>query len=107
LPGSAASRCKLSSRWRPWAAGAARDRTTWYQPLDDPADIRLAVHGVLAQPGLFLNSVGDVGLLPQVLRAAAELGTDLPDDAAMARMRERAGLASIVGSRVPPTRPRP
>ena len=81
----------------PWAAGALRDHTTWYQPLEDPADIRLAVHWVLARPGIFLNSVGDVGLLPHVLRAAAELGPDLPDDAAMAQLRERAGLASIFG----------
>jgi hypothetical protein len=81
----------------PWAAGALRDHTTWYQPLADPADIRLAVHWVLARPGIFLNSVGDVGLLPHLLRAAAELGPDLPDDAAMAQLRERAGLASIFG----------
>jgi aryl-alcohol dehydrogenase-like predicted oxidoreductase len=81
----------------PWAAGARRDHTTWYQPLADPADIRLAVRWVLARPGIFLNSVGDVGLLPHVLRAAAELGADLPDDAAMAQLRERAGLASIFG----------
>ena len=55
----------------PWAAGATRDRTTWYQPLEDEDDIRTAVRWVLARPGIFLNSVGDVGLLPAVLRAAA------------------------------------
>ena len=81
----------------PWAAGALRDHTTWYQPLADPADIRLAVHWVLARPGIFLNSVGDVGLRPHVLGAAAELGPDLPDDAAMAQLRERADLAAIFG----------
>ena len=36
-------------------------------------DIRLAVHWVLARKDIFLNSVGDVALLPKVLRAAAEL----------------------------------
>lgn len=85
----------------PWAAGATRDRTTWYQPLEDPDDIRLAVHFVLAEPDLFLNSVGDVGLLPLVLRAAAELaaapGDEGPDATVMARLGERAGLASIFG----------
>ena len=80
----------------PWAAGAARDRTTWYQPLDDEADIRQAVHWVLAEPDLFLNSVGDVGLLPAVLRAADALGP-APGDAAMADLSERTGLASIFG----------
>jgi aryl-alcohol dehydrogenase-like predicted oxidoreductase len=84
----------------PWAAGAARDYGTWYQPLADPADIRLAVHWVLARPGLFLNSVGDVGLLPHVLRAAAELGgarAPAPADPVMASFGQRAGLASIFG----------
>jgi aryl-alcohol dehydrogenase-like predicted oxidoreductase len=81
----------------PWAAGVPRDHTTWYQPLEDKEDIRLAVHWLLAQPGIFLNSVGDVKLLPQVLEAAAELGDELPPDAVMGRFAERAGLASIFG----------
>ena len=69
-------------------------------PLEDPADIRLAVHWVLARPGIFLNSVGDVGLLPHVLRAAAELGANhepAPGEAIMAGLGRRAGLASIFG----------
>jgi len=80
----------------PWAAGAARNRTTWYQPLEDEEDIRRAVHWVLARPGIFLNSVGDVDLLPAVLRAAAELGA-APSDAVMAKLNESAGLSSIFG----------
>jgi aryl-alcohol dehydrogenase-like predicted oxidoreductase len=85
----------------PWAAGAPRDHTTWYQPLENEADIRLAVDWVLARPGIFLNSVGDVSLLPAVLRAAAELGAAAsegpPSDADMASFGQRAGLASIFG----------
>jgi len=80
----------------PWAAGATRDRSTWYQPLEDEADIRATVHWVLAEPDLFLNSVGDVGLLPAVLRAADALGP-APADAAMAGLSERTGLSSIFG----------
>jgi aryl-alcohol dehydrogenase-like predicted oxidoreductase len=80
----------------PWAAGATRDRATWYQPLEDEEDIRAAVRWVLARPGLFLNSVGDVALLPAVLRAA-EAAPDRPDDALMASLAGRAGLASIFG----------
>ena len=80
----------------PWAAGAVRDHATWYQPLEDEDDIRAAVHWVLARPGFFLNSVGDVELLPAVLRAADELGP-APTDADMTQFGDRAGLASIFG----------
>ena len=59
----------------PWAAGASQNRSTWYQPLEDPSDIREAVHWVLAEPDIFLNSVGDTDLLPLVLQAAANPGT--------------------------------
>jgi aryl-alcohol dehydrogenase-like predicted oxidoreductase len=80
----------------PWAAGATKNRTTWYEPLEKEHDIRTAVHWVLSEPGIFLNSVGDVNLLPAVLRAADKPGP-IPDDAAMAAMGERTGLASIFG----------
>jgi hypothetical protein len=80
----------------PWAAGTAPNRETWYQPLEDEGDIRAVVHWVLARPRLFLNSVGDVNLLPLVLQAADELGPML-DHAAMAKLNDRAGLTSIFG----------
>lgn len=80
----------------PWAAGVARDHTTWYQPLEDEDAIRAAVRWVLARPGIFLNSVGDVGLLPAVLRAA-EGRIEAPGDALMASLAERSGLSSIFG----------
>jgi aryl-alcohol dehydrogenase-like predicted oxidoreductase len=80
----------------PWAAGTDRNRETWYQPLEDEADIRAAVHWVLARPRLFLNSVGDLNLLPLVLQAADEVGP-VPDDVTMAKLKERTGLSSIFG----------
>ncbi len=80
----------------PWAAGAVRDHATWYQPLEDDSSIRQAVHWVLARPGIFLNSVGDVDLLPAVLRAGDERG-DGPSDAMMADLGQRTGMTSIFG----------
>ncbi len=80
----------------PWAAGAARSHETWYEPLEEEADIRTAVRWVLARPNLFLNSVGDVELLPAVLRAAEATGP-VPDDRAMAGLAERTGLTTIFG----------
>jgi aryl-alcohol dehydrogenase-like predicted oxidoreductase len=66
---------------RPWA-GRTPTRTTWYQPLEDQGDIDLAVWWVLGRPGVFLNTVGDVDLLPRVLDAA-ERFEKRPDDAEM------------------------
>ena len=80
----------------PWAAGTTPNRDTWYQPLEGEDDIRAAVHWVLAEEDLFLNSAGDIGLLPSVLRAAGEL-EPAPGDEVMAGLSERAGLRSIFG----------
>ncbi|MEZ5862565.1 MAG: aldo/keto reductase [Geminicoccaceae bacterium] len=80
----------------PWAAGATRDHPTWYQPLEDEADITQAVQWVLDRPGIFLNSAGDVGLLPTILRAA-EARHEIISEAAMAELGQRTGMASIFG----------
>jgi len=82
----------------PWAAGADQNRSTWYQPLEHEADILQAVQWVLARPGVFVNSVGDLDLLPAVLRAADTAEAEpVPDDATMAALSERMGLSSIFG----------
>lgn len=44
--------------------------STWYEPLQDQAAIDQAVAWVLGRPGVFLNTVGDIHILPQVLDAA-------------------------------------
>ena len=64
----------------PWN-GREQTASTWYEPLRDQADIDLAVHWVLSRPGVFLNTVGDVELLPKVLAAAARFESGPPDEA--------------------------
>jgi aryl-alcohol dehydrogenase-like predicted oxidoreductase len=54
----------------PWA-GRPKSHASWYEPLSEQADIDLAVSWVLARPGIFLNSVADIEILPKVLAAAA------------------------------------
>src|SRR5215471_4847892 len=54
----------------PWD-GREQTAATWYEPLREQEDIDLAVHWVLGRPGVFLNTVGDVELLPRVLDAAS------------------------------------
>ena len=53
----------------PWNEGK-KTRATWYKPLEDQDHIDTMVHWVLSRPGIFLNSVGDIHLLPKVLDAA-------------------------------------
>ena len=78
---------------RPWE-GRPQTAATWYEPLTDPADIEVAVHWVLARPEVFLNSVGDVNVLPHVLAAAARF-TEAPGDDAVAALLERRALAPL------------
>ncbi|MHB8624727.1 MAG: aldo/keto reductase [Aggregatilineales bacterium] len=66
----------------PWAAGHARSSATWYEPLTDPDAITTAVHWVLGRPGIFLNTVGDIHVLPNVLEAADRFQA-APSDEAM------------------------
>jgi len=73
---------------RPWR-GRERTRATWYQPLETQADIDLAVWWVLGRPGVFLNTAGDVNLLPMVLDAASRFEQQ-PDEQAMAELVRRA-----------------
>ncbi len=47
-----------------------KNRATWYKPLEEQAHINTMVQWVLGRPGIFLNSVGDIYLLPKVLDAA-------------------------------------
>jgi aryl-alcohol dehydrogenase-like predicted oxidoreductase len=55
---------------RPWG-DRPHTRATWYEPLEDQADIDTAVHWVLSRPGMFLNTLGDIHVLPKVLDAAS------------------------------------
>jgi aryl-alcohol dehydrogenase-like predicted oxidoreductase len=54
---------------RPWGDNT-RTRDTWYEPLEIETDINKAVHWILGRTGMFLNTVGDIRVLPKVLSAA-------------------------------------
>jgi aryl-alcohol dehydrogenase-like predicted oxidoreductase len=62
--------------------------TTWYEPLQEQADIDLAVHWVLGQPGIFLNTASDLTLLPKTLDAA-ERFVERPSDQTMQQLVEQ------------------
>jgi aryl-alcohol dehydrogenase-like predicted oxidoreductase len=66
---------------RPWW-GRPHTAATWYEPLEKQTAIDHAVHWVLGRPRVFLNTVGDIHLLPQVLDAASRF-ENRPSDAEM------------------------
>jgi len=58
-----------SLAYRPWM-GRPRTASTWYEPLQEPAEIEPAVQWALARPGIFVISTGDIHVLPHFLTAA-------------------------------------
>lgn len=64
---------------RPYPTGQ-HTHATWYEPLTDQASIDRAVHWVLGQPGIFLNTAGDITLLPKVLDAASRFAQRPSDE---------------------------
>lgn len=79
----------------PWAI-TPQNRNTWYQPLEDQADIDKAVHWVLGRSDVFLNTVGDVELLPKVLDAATRFSKRPPDEE-MNEMMKKNKISSLFG----------
>jgi aryl-alcohol dehydrogenase-like predicted oxidoreductase len=73
---------------RPWS-GREHTQTTWYEPLTAAEDIDAAVWWVLGRAGVFLNTVGDVDLLPKVLDAAGRF-EHRPAESDMSSMLDRA-----------------
>lgn len=67
---------------------------TWYRPVEDQAAIDRAVHWVLARPSIFLNTPGDIYLLPRVLEAANRFEA-APSDQEMAADAARLDMEPI------------
>ena len=65
-----------SRRRGPWGIHP-HNRNPWYQPLEDQADIDKAVHWVLGNQDVFLNTVGDVDLLPKSGRGQSLRGASV------------------------------
>ena len=79
----------------PWGI-TPQNRNTWYQPLEGQEDIDRAVHWVLGRSDVFLNTVGDVELLPKVLDAASRF-TKRPAAEEMDEMMKKNKISSLFG----------
>ena len=80
----------------PWAS-ADRTHTTWYQPLEAQADIDRAIHWIMGLlPDVFINTAGDLTLLPKILEAASRYARR-PADEAMSEMLGATRMTSLFG----------
>ena len=77
----------------PWAE-KPRKRRTWYEPLEAQEDLDLAVSWVIGQEGLFLNTAGDVDVLPRILDAASR-HRGRPSDAQMKALVKSRKMTSL------------
>jgi predicted aldo/keto reductase-like oxidoreductase len=78
----------------PWD-GRPQTASTWYEPLTVPSDVSLAVKWVLGREGVFLNTVGDVNLLPLVLATADDFAGERPSDEQMNELVQRHALRPL------------
>lgn len=78
---------------RPWG-DRKQLRATWYEPFEDQADIDKATHWLLGHPGLFLNTAGDIHILPRVLDAASRFKT-APTEAEMQTLLVQRGMVPL------------
>jgi aryl-alcohol dehydrogenase-like predicted oxidoreductase len=67
---------------------------TWYEPLTDQQPIDIAVSWVLGRNEVFLNTVGDIHILPQVIDAA-ERHEQRPSDEQMTDLETAFGLTPL------------
>ena len=76
----------------PWEGPPTR--STWYEPLEAQADIDAAVHWVLGRPEAFLNTTGDIHILPRLLEAAQRF-EGRPSEDEMQSAVERSGMVPL------------
>ncbi len=80
---------------RPWG-DQKHFAACWYEPLNDQAAVDRAVDWVLGQPAkVFLNTVGDIYVLPKVLDAASRFAGQAPTDEEMQRMVAEYDMAPL------------
>ncbi len=78
---------------RPWG-DRPHTRATWYEPFEESSDISAVLGWALGVEGTFINSAGDINLLPTILEVAKK-NPQRPDDAAMVALSKRLGMEDL------------
>jgi aryl-alcohol dehydrogenase-like predicted oxidoreductase len=81
---------------RPWAENQERFASCWYEPLMDQDAVDMAVNWVLSYNGKpFLNSVGDIHVLPKVLDAASRYTGQQPSEEDMENLTSQQEMVPL------------
>jgi aryl-alcohol dehydrogenase-like predicted oxidoreductase len=72
---------------RPWGE-RPHTSSTWYEPFTEPKFVELATHWALGRSGTFLNTAGDIHVLPLILEAASRF-EQAPAEAEMQAMLQQ------------------
>ncbi len=79
---------------RRWRDDDEARRFSWYAPITEPGAMRRAVHKVLCEPELFLNTTSDATLLEPLLRFASETIV-APADSQMQTDQDELGIEPL------------
>lgn len=77
----------------PWGE-QPHSRATWYEPLEGPRDIAVALGFAWGIEGSFVNSAGDIHVFKTIVEAAGSRPAR-PSDEAMERLAARTGMESL------------
>jgi aryl-alcohol dehydrogenase-like predicted oxidoreductase len=78
----------------PKKEGTKDGHATWYEPLTEERDIEKAIHWALGNGQVFINTAGDIGLLPLILKACSSVSARVSDDDMGSFMRAK-GLTAL------------
>jgi len=67
---------------------------TWYEPISNPEDISFAIHWALSNDQIFINTAGDIYLLPHVLKAFSQFDTKI-SNAEMKNFVSKKGITPL------------
>lgn len=79
---------------RRWTDGSTR-HFSWYEPVEDEAVLERAVHWVLANSQVFLNSSSDTRILRSILDAACSFDGTAPEPDALAADRAAEAMTPL------------
>lgn len=78
----------------PKQEGVKDGHATWYEPLSEEKDIETAIHWALGNRQVFINTAGDIQLLPLILKACSSFSAT-KSDSDMEKLMQVKGMVAL------------